>query len=40
MADFADLLLAVPSRITMHIQECHIALGHAIAARVEILLSK
>ena len=39
MADTADLLIAVPSRTTMHIQECHIALGHAITARVEILLS-
>ena len=40
LADSADLLVAVPSRITMHIQECHIALGHAITARVEILLSE
>ena len=39
IADSADLLIAVPSSITMHIQECHIALGHAITARVEILLS-
>ncbi len=40
MVDSADLVIAVPSRITMHIQECHIALGHAITARVEVLLSK
>ena len=40
MADFADLLVAIPSRIIMHIQECHIALGHAITARVETLLSE
>ena len=40
LADSADILIAVPSRITMHIQECHIALGHAITARVEILLSE
>ena len=40
IADLADLLVAIPSRIMMHIQECHIALGHAITARVEILLSE
>ena len=40
MADFSDLLVAIPSRIVMHIQECHIALGHAITARVENLLSE
>ena len=40
MADLADLLVAIPSRIIMHIQECHIALGHAITARVETLLSE
>ena len=40
MADFSDLLVAIPSRIMMHIQECHIALGHAIIARVETLLSE
>ena len=40
LSDSADLLVAVPSRITMHIQECHIALGHAITARVETLLSE
>ena len=40
MADFADLLVAIPSRIVMHVQECHIALGHAITARVETLLSE
>ena len=40
MADFSDLLVAIPSGIIMHIQECHIALGHAITARVETLLSE
>ena len=40
MADLSDLLVAIPSRIIMHVQECHIALGHAITARVEILLSE
>ncbi len=40
MAGYADLLVAIPSRIIMHIQECHIALGHAITARVETLLSE
>ena len=40
MADFSDLLVAIPSIIVMHIQECHIALGHAITARVETLLSE
>ena len=38
MAELADLLIAVPSSVTMHIQECHIALGHAITARIEILV--
>ncbi len=37
LAAHCDLLIAVPSDITMHIQECHIALGHAITARVESL---
>mgnify|MGYP005749640845 CR=1 FL=1 len=40
MADLTDLLVAIPNRILMHIQECYIALGHAITARVEILLSE
>ena len=40
MADLADLLIAVPSTITMHIQECHIALGHAITARIEQIVAK
>ncbi|MGC6516917.1 MAG: D-sedoheptulose-7-phosphate isomerase [Candidatus Puniceispirillaceae bacterium] len=30
-----DILLNVPSSVTMHIQESHIALGHAITAAVE-----
>ena len=31
----SDILLNVPSAKTMHIQEAHIALGHAITAAVE-----
>ena len=38
IADQADLLLAVPSTVTMHIQESHIALGHAMTLAVERLL--
>jgi D-sedoheptulose 7-phosphate isomerase len=38
LAENCDLLIAVPSDITMHIQEGHIALGHAITAQVEQLL--
>jgi D-sedoheptulose 7-phosphate isomerase len=38
LAKNCDLLIAVPSDITMHIQEGHIALGHAITAQVEQLL--
>jgi len=38
IADLADLLLAVPSDVTMHIQESHIALGHAMTLAVERLL--
>ncbi len=40
LAEFSDVLIAVPSAITMHIQEFHIAVGHAITARVETLLSE
>ena len=40
MTDLADLLIAVPSTITMHIQECHIALGHAITARIEQVVAE
>ncbi len=35
LAEAADILLNVPSDKTMHIQEAHIALGHAITASVE-----
>ena len=35
LADHCSLLLNVPSAKTMHIQEAHIALGHAITAAVE-----
>jgi D-sedoheptulose 7-phosphate isomerase len=38
LADLADHLIAVPATETPLIQECHIALGHAITAEVEILL--
>ena len=38
LAGESDILIAVPSDITMHIQEGHIALGHAITARVEQLI--
>lgn len=39
LADHADILLAVPSDVTMHIQESHIALGHVITLAVEKLLA-
>lgn len=35
LKDHCDILLNVPSDKTMHIQESHIALGHAITASVE-----
>lgn len=38
LADHADILLPVPSSVTMHIQESHIALGHVITLAVEKLL--
>ena len=38
LAGLSDILIAVPSDITMHIQEGHIALGHAITAHVEQLI--
>ena len=38
LADNCDILLNVPSDKTMHIQESHIALGHAITAAVETCL--
>ena len=34
----SDIVLNVPSQKTMHIQEAHIALGHAITQAVEIAL--
>lgn len=40
LANHADILIAVPSTITMHIQESHIALGHAITATVEQLVKE
>ena len=38
LAEHADILLAVPSSVTMHNQESHTALGHAITFAVEQLL--
>jgi len=38
LAEHADILLDVPSKVTMHIQESHIALGHVITLAVERLL--
>ena len=35
LTDYCSILLNVPSAKTMHIQEAHIALGHAITAAVE-----
>lgn len=38
MAAVADILLAVPSRETPRIQECHILIGHALCQAVESAL--
>lgn len=38
IATVADIAITVPSDSIQHIQETHIALGHAITAEVEILL--
>ena len=38
LAEHADVLLAVPSKVTMHIQESHIALGHVMTLAVERLM--
>lgn len=38
LADHADVLLAVPSQVTMHIQESHIALGHVMTLAVERMM--
>lgn len=40
LASHADILIAVPSPSTMHIQESHIALGHAMTAMVEDLMAE
>ena len=40
LASLSDILIPAPSTITMHIQECHIALGHAMTARVEQLVAR
>ena len=40
MADHCDMALQVPSEVTPKIQECHIAIGHAICAGVEAALFK
>jgi D-sedoheptulose 7-phosphate isomerase len=39
LAGLADIVIRVPSQTVMHIQEAHIALGHAITARAEQLLA-
>lgn len=38
LAEHADVLLAVPSNATMHIQESHIALGHVLTLAVERMM--
>ena len=38
LAGQCDILIDVPSDVTMHIQEAHIALGHAITMAVEKLV--
>ena len=38
LAELADVLLAVPSTVTMHIQESHIALGHVMTLAVERMM--
>jgi D-sedoheptulose 7-phosphate isomerase len=40
LAGLADIVIRVPSQTVMHIQEAHIALGHAITARTEQLLAE
>ena len=40
LAQLADIAITVPSQTVMHIQEAHIALGHAITARAEQLLAE
>ena len=39
LAGLCDILIAVPSDKTMHIQESHIALGHVITETVEHLIA-
>lgn len=38
LAPLSDMLFAVPSRKTMHIQEAHIALGHVLTMAVEQIM--
>jgi phosphoheptose isomerase len=38
IADIANVVVAVPSRSTQHIQECHITIGHIVCDLVECLL--
>ena len=38
--NIADLIIKVPSKITSHIQECHIAIGQAICGYIEGELSR
>lgn len=37
--ELCDVVIAAPSEVTMHIQECHIAIGHAMTAAVETLFA-
>lgn len=39
LAELADITVAVPSRVTAHIQEAHLAIEHAIGEAVELLLA-
>ena len=40
MNKLADVSIAVPSKVTARIQECHIFMGHFILEKVEDLLLK
>ena len=38
LAEWADVVIGVPSRVTARIQECHILIGHAICEQIEATL--
>lgn len=40
LGEFADVVIAVPSRVTARIQECHILVGHMLCEWVEDSLFK